>query len=312
MLDAKIMALTFHSSASLTLRLPMNPNFEKVLDTEIERNIDAALPEDVGLGDLTAQLVPAGIVTCATIVSREHAVLCGTRWFERCFKTLDPAITLSWKAADGERIAPNQVLCELQGPARALLTGERTALNFLQMLSGVATKARQYADVVAGTKAQIVDTRKTLPGLRLAQKFAVQCGGGGNHRLGLYDAILIKENHILAAGSIAAAMADAQQVADAANGRCQFIQIEVETLEELKQALDSGAKMVLLDNMSLEQMREAVAIAAGRAVLEASGNVSLDTLRGIAETGVDRISIGALTKDVQALDLSMRFQQPSK
>ena len=287
----------------------MNPHFENALDAEIERNVDAALAEDVGPGDLTAQLVPAGVITRATIVSREQAVLCGTRWFERCFMKLDPSIALSWKSGDGEHIAPNQVLCELEGPARALLTGERTALNFLQMLSGVATKARQYADVVAGTKAQIVDTRKTLPGLRLAQKFAVQCGGGGNHRLGLYDAILIKENHILAAGSIAAAMADAQQVANAANGRCQFIQIEVETLDELRQALDSGAKMVLLDNMSLDQMRKAVAIAAGRAVLEASGNVNLDTLRGIAETGVDRISIGALTKDVQALDLSMRFQQ---
>ena len=176
------------------------------------------------------------------------------------------------------------------------------------MLSGVATRARQYADVVAGTRAQIVDTRKTLPGLRLAQKFAVKCGGGGNHRLGLYDAILIKENHILAAGSIAAAMAAAMQVADATEGRCKFIQVEVETLDELQQALAAGATMVLLDNMSLEQMRAAVAVSAGRAVLEASGNVNLETLRGIAETGVDRISIGGLTKDVRALDLSMRFQ----
>ena len=281
------------------------------LAEEIERNVAAALAEDVGSGDLTAQLVDPELVSRATIISREHAVLCGTAWFSDCFKRLDPSVRLVWKAADGDRVAPDQLLCELEGPARSLLTGERTALNFLQMLSGVATKARQYADIVAGTRAQIVDTRKTLPGLRLAQKFAVKCGGGGNHRLGLYDAILIKENHILAAGSIAAAMAAAKRVADGTkntNGQCQFIQVEVETLDELQQALDAGAKMVLLDNMSLAQMREAVALSAGRAVLEASGNVNLDTVRGIAETGVDRISVGALTKDVRALDLSMRFQ----
>ena len=279
-----------------------------MLAAEIERNVDAALAEDVGSGDLTAQLVPAGVVTQATVISRENAVLCGTAWFQRCFEKLDPTIVIDWKARDGDLIKPGQLLCDLKGPARSLLTGERTALNFLQLLSGVATRARQYADVVAGTKAQVVDTRKTLPGLRLAQKFAVKCGGGGNHRLGLYDAILIKENHILAAGSIAAAMSAAKQVADATEGRCKFIQVEVETLDELQQALAAGARMVLLDNMSLDQMREAVAISAGRAVLEASGNVNLETLRGIAETGVDRISIGGLTKDVRALDLSMRFQ----
>ena len=279
-----------------------------MLAAEIERNVDAALAEDVGSGDLTAQLVPAGVVTQATVISRENAVLCGTAWFQRCFEKLDPTIVIDWKAKDGDLIKPGQLLCDLKGPARSLLTGERTALNFLQLLSGVATRARQYADVVAGTKAQVVDTRKTLPGLRLAQKFAVKCGGGGNHRLGLYDAILIKENHIMAAGSIAAAMAAAKQVAEATEGRCKFIQVEVETLDELQQALTAGAKMVLLDNMSLAQMREAVAISAGRAVLEASGNVNLETLRGIAETGVDRISIGGLTKDVRALDLSMRFQ----
>jgi nicotinate-nucleotide pyrophosphorylase (carboxylating) len=278
------------------------------LDAEIARNVAAALAEDVGSGDLTAQLVPAGVVARATVVSRENAVLCGTAWFERCFSELDPAVSISWQATDGDRVVPDQVLCTIAGPARALLTGERTALNFLQLLSGVATKARLYADIVAGTRAQIVDTRKTLPGLRLAQKFAVKCGGGGNHRLGLYDAILIKENHILAAGSIAAAMAAAQQAADAAGGRCTFIQVEVETLAELQQALAAGAKMILLDNMSLAQMRQAVTMTAGRALLEASGNVNLDTVRGIAETGVDRISIGGLTKDVRALDLSMRFQ----
>lgn len=204
---------------------------------------------------------------------------------------------------------PGQLLCELAGPARALLTGERSALNFLQLLSGVATKARHYADAVAGTRAQVVDTRKTIPGLRLAQKYAVKCGGGGNHRLGLYDGILIKENHIVAAGGISAALAAAQEVAAAAGGRCQFVQVEVENLAELREALAAGAKMLLLDNMTLAQMHEAVTIGAGRAILEASGNVSMGTVRGIAETGVDRISIGALTKDVRALDLSMRFQE---
>ncbi len=283
---------------------------KSLLDAEIERNVDAALAEDVGRGDLTAQLVPPAIASRATVVSRENAVLCGTAWFERCFKKLDPSINIEWKAADGERIGENQLLCEISGPARALLTGERTALNFLQLLSGVASKARKFADVVAGTKAEIVDTRKTLPGLRLAQKYAVKCGGGGNHRLGLYDAILVKENHILAAGSIAAAVLAAKQVADGTHGQCKFIQVEVETFAELQQALDAGVKMILLDNMSLEQMREAVSITAGRAVLEASGNVNFDTVRGIAETGVDRISIGGLTKDVRALDLSMRFQSP--
>jgi nicotinate-nucleotide pyrophosphorylase (carboxylating) len=278
------------------------------LDTEIERNVSAALAEDVGNGDLTAQLVPAGSLGRATVISRENAVLCGTAWFERCFKKLDPAVSITWKAADGERVVPNQLLCAIEGPARVLLTGERSALNFLQLFSGVASKARQYADLVAGTRAQVVDTRKTIPGLRLAQKYAVNCGGGGNHRLGLYDGILIKENHILAAGSISAALKAAQVVAEGAAGACQFVQIEVETLAELRQALDAEARMVLLDNMSLEQLREAVSIAAGRAVLEASGNVNLDTVLGIAETGVDRISIGGLTKDVRAVDLSMRFQ----
>ena len=277
-------------------------------DSEIERSVAAALSEDVGSGDLTAQLVPAGRIARATIVSREHAVLCGSAWFERCFRKLDATIEIAWRVRDGERLSPGQTVCEIAGPARALLTGERTALNFLQMLSGVASKARQYADAVAGTKAQVVDTRKTLPGLRLAQKYAVLCGGGGNHRIGLHDAILIKENHILAAGSIAAAMATAQAIAAAA-GHCKFIQVEVENLDELRQALDAGAAMILLDNMSLDQMREAVAIASGKAVLEASGNVSLDTVRAIAETGVDRISVGSLTKDVRALDLSMRFQE---
>lgn len=289
----------------MTANIPHLPDY--LTDAEIERNVATALSEDVGSGDLTAQLVPESKITRATVISREHAVLCGTAWFERCFRKLDPAIQVTWQARDGERLVPNQVVCEIEGPARSLLTGERTALNFLQLLSGVASKARQYADAVAGTKAQVVDTRKTLPGLRLAQKYAVLCGGGGNHRIGLYDAILVKENHILAAGSIVAAVAAAQEVAKGAS-HCKFIQVEVENLDELRQALDAGARMILLDNMSLEQMREAVAFTAGRAILEASGNVSLDTVRGIAETGVDRISVGSLTKDVRALDLSMRFQ----
>ncbi len=282
--------------------------FTAMLDAEIERNVAAALTEDVGSGDLTAQLVPAGEHRRATVIAREDALLCGSAWFERCFARLDAAIRITWRAGDGQSVAPEQILCDIEGPARALLTGERSALNFLQLLSGVATRVRQYADLVAGTRALVVDTRKTIPGLRLAQKYAVRCGGGGNHRLGLYDGILIKENHILAAGSIAAALSAARQVAERAAGNCQFVQIEVETLDELRQALAAGAEMILLDNMSLAQLREAVAVAAGRALLEASGNVGLDTVRAIAETGVDRISIGSLTKDVRALDLSMRFQ----
>lgn len=281
--------------------------FAALLEAEIERNVNAALSEDVGSGDLTAQLVPADVVSRAQVIARENAVLCGSTWFDRCFTKLDPTVAIIWKAHDGQRVAADQLLCEIEGPARMLLTAERSALNFLQLLSGVATKAGQYAELVAGTRAQVVDTRKTIPGLRLAQKYAVRCGGGGNHRLGLYDGILIKENHILAAGSIAAALTAARQLAQSAAGNCQFIEIEVETLAELRQALAAGAEMVLLDNMSLDQMRAAVTIADGRAVLEASGNVSLDTVRSIAETGVDRISVGGLTKDVRALDLSMRF-----
>jgi nicotinate-nucleotide pyrophosphorylase (carboxylating) len=220
------------------------------------------------------------------------------------FRRLDGNVSLNWTAADGDRIAKDQLLCEIEGSARALLSAERSGLNFLQLLSGVATKARQYADVVAGTRAVVVDTRKTIPGLRLAQKYAVKCGGGDNHRIGLYDAILIKENHIMAAGGIAQALAAAQA---AAGPGCKFIQIEVESLAELQTALAAGAKMVLLDNMSLADMREACRLAEGHAITEASGGISLETLRAIAETGVDRISIGGLTKDVRALDLSMRF-----
>ena len=294
--------------SQLTLQLPPA--------AEIERNVDGALAEDVAGGDLTAQLIPAGQPGTATVISREAATLCGTAWFEAAFRKVDPACRITWHAQDGDRVQPNQLLCDIAGPARALLTAERTGLNFLQLLSGVATRTRRFVDTVAGTRARIVDTRKTLPGLRLAQKYAVTCGGGDNHRIGLYDAILIKENHIMAAGGIAQAVAAAKAVAAAATVPCKFIQVEVENLEELRQALAAGATMVLLDNMSLADMTEAARIAAqrgpqsgaGKAVLEASGGVNLETVRAIAETGVDRISIGGLTKDVQALDLSMRFK----
>ena len=286
----------------------MSIEFDYPLAAEITRNVDAALAEDIGPGDLTAGLVPADRIAHATVISREPGVLCGRAWFERCVTALDPAAEVVWHADDGDLIAPNHVLCEIRANARALLSTERSALNFLQLLSAVASKARIYADAIAGTRAQVVDTRKTLPGLRIAQKYAVRCGGGGNHRLALWDAILIKENHIHAAGGIPEAMAAARLAADAAGNRCKFIQVEVESLDELNIALASGATMVLLDNFTLEMMREASALNAGRAVLEASGNVSLETIRGIAETGVDRISVGALTKDVKALDLSMRFR----
>lgn len=285
----------------------MTIEFDYPLATEISRNVDAALAEDVGAGDLTASLVPGDRRVKATVISREPGVLCGTAWFDECVARLDPSARVTWQAADGDRIAANQLLCEIDGNGRSLLTAERSALNFLQLLSAVASKARIYADAIAGTGAQVVDTRKTLPGLRIAQKYAVRAGGGGNHRLALWDAILIKENHIHAAGSIAQAMADAQNVAKNAVDRCKFIQVEVESLDELNQALQAGATMILLDNFSLDMLREAARINAGRAVLEASGNVSLETIRAIAETGVNRISVGALTKDVKALDLSMRF-----
>ena len=285
----------------------MSIEFDFPLADEIHRNVEAALSEDIGAGDLTASLVPANRRVRATVISREPGVLCGTMWFNKTVQSIDPMAKIIWHSCDGERITANQLLCEIEADGRALLSAERTALNFLQLLSAVASKARQYADQLTGTCAQVVDTRKTLPGLRIAQKFAVRCGGGGNHRLALWDAILIKENHIHAAGGIAQAMAAAQIVASGAVDRCKFIQIEVESLDELELALASGAKMILLDNFTLPQLREAVARNAGRAILEASGNVSQDTLREIAETGVDRISVGALTKDVKALDLSMRF-----
>lgn len=272
------------------------------LAAEIERNVVAALAEDIGSGDLTALLTPAGQPARGIVVSREEAVLCGSDWFAACFRKLDAQAGIRWHARDGARIHAGQMLCEIAADTRALLSAERPALNFLQLLSGTATATRKYVDAIAGTKAKIVDTRKTLPGLRLAQKYAVRCGGGTNHRLGLYDGILIKENHILAAGGVAPALAQAARIAPAG----VFIQIEVETLEQLEEALAAGAKLILLDNMDLAQMRRAVAVTAGRAVLEASGGVDLPKVRAIAETGVDRISVGGLTKDVRAIDLSLR------
>ena len=272
------------------------------LAAEIERNVTAALAEDIGSGDLTAQLMPAGHPARGIVVSREAAVLCGSAWFDACFHRLDTRARIRWHARDGDRIDAGQTLCEIEADTRALLTAERPALNFLQLLSGTASVTRSYVDAITGTRAQIVDTRKTLPGLRLAQKYAVRCGGGANHRLGLYDGILIKENHIMASGGVAPVLAQARKLAP----QGVFIQIEVETLEQLGEALAAGAKMILLDNMDLAQMRRAVSLTAGRALLEASGGVDLSKVRAIAETGVDRISIGSLTKDVRAVDLSLR------
>lgn len=264
--------------------------------------VQHALAEDIGSGDLTASLVPE-LETSATIISREKAIICGIDWVNACFKQMDANIQIDWRVEEGQLVSPNQLLCEIKGNARALLSAERCALNFLQTLSAVATHTHQYVQLVKGTKAQILDTRKTLPGLRLAQKYAVTVGGGFNQRIALYDGILIKENHIAAAGSIAAAL----QQAFALNTEAS-IQIEVESLTELNEALAAGATSVLLDDFSLSDLRTAVAISNGTALLEASGNVNLDTVRQIADTGVDRISIGALTKNIQAIDLSMRIQ----
>ena len=268
-------------------------------------DVQRALQEDVGSGDLTAALIDPARRAKARVLAREAAVICGTPWAEAALRALDPAVRLTWHVAEGQRCAPDQVVLDIEGNARALLSAERTALNFLQLLSAVATKTRTYVDAVAGTRAQIVDTRKTLPGLRLAQKYAVRVGGGVNHRIGLHDAVLIKENHIAAAGGVTAVLRTAQAVA----AQAKFIEIEVETLAQLAEALEAGAQMVLLDNMPLAQLHEAVRLNAGRAILEISGGVTLDGLRTLAETGVDRISIGGLTKDVKATDFSMRLLQ---
>ncbi|QSB19662.1 carboxylating nicotinate-nucleotide diphosphorylase [Pseudomonas sp. 15A4] len=272
------------------------------LAAEIEANVRRALLEDVGSGDITAQLIPAERLAKATVISRDAAVIAGTAWVDGVFRQLDPRVAVHWQVVDGDRVQPNQALFHLEGPARSLLTGERSALNFLQLLSGVATRAQYYADRVADTQVKLLDTRKTLPGLRMAQKYAVTCGGCHNHRIGLFDAFLIKENHIAACGGIAEAITAAHKIAPG-----KPVEIEVESLDELKQALDGGADIIMLDELSLDDMREAVRLTAGRAKLEASGGVTDATLRTIAETGVDYISIGALTKDVKAVDLSMRL-----
>ena len=274
-----------------------------LLEETVTVDVTRALQEDVGTGDLTARLIPESRGATARLMTRQDGVLCGTEWFNRTFQELDPEVEIFWHHKDGQEVAAGTSLVELEGHARALLTGERTAINFLQLLSGVATKARQYVRAVAGTRARICDTRKTIPGLRIAQKYAVHCGGAMNHRIGLYDGILIKENHIMAAGNLAAAVH--QALHDAPEGT--LLQVEVETLEQLREALAAGAPLILLDNFDAAKMREAVAIAGDRAELEASGGVTLENVRDIAETGVHRISVGSLTKDVKALDLSMRF-----
>ena len=270
--------------------------------TYVSQTVATALREDVGSGDLTAQLIPADRTARATVITREDAVLCGTAWFDEVFRQVDPRVRVTWSARDADRVRTDQQLCTLEGPARALLTGERTALNFLQMLSATATVTSKYVDAVAGTKCRILDTRKTIPGLRVAQKYAIRCGGGTNHRIGLFDAILVKENHIAAAGSIANAVAESRRLKSQV-----LLEVEVENLAQLREALDARVDRVLLDNFSLDQMREAVQVTSGRTKLEASGNISLETLRAVAETGVDFISVGGLTKHVKAVDLSMRF-----
>jgi nicotinate-nucleotide pyrophosphorylase (carboxylating) len=272
----------------------------------ITRTVRNALEEDIGTGDLTAQLIPADRVSKATVITREDATLCGRAWFDEVFRQIDSRVHVAWKAADGDRVRPNQLLCELSGPSRSLLTGERTALNFLQCLSAVATETTRYVEALKGTQCRVLDTRKTIPGLRLAQKYAVRCAGGTNHRIGLFDAILVKENHIAAAGSIAAAVAEARRV----NSKV-MVEVEVESLDELQQALAAKVDRILIDNFSNEDMKTAVRIARSHEnkgiELEASGNMSLETLRTVAETGVDFISVGGLTKHVRAVDLSMRF-----
>jgi nicotinate-nucleotide pyrophosphorylase (carboxylating) len=273
------------------------------LPHDIAVTVQRALAEDIGDGDLTAALVPAEARAQGRVISREEAVLCGTAWFEEVFRQVDATIAIHWEARDGDAIRRDQLLCRLEGPARPLLTGERSALNFLQTLSGTATAARHYADAVKGTGAVVLDTRKTLPGLRSAQKYAVQCGGATNHRMGLYDGILIKENHIMAAGGITAAVHGART-----DGVKVPVEVEVESLDELKEALAAGADILLLDNFDLDRMREAVKLTARQAKLEASGGIDLTRIKAVAETGVDYISVGALTKHVRAVDLSLRFK----
>ena len=284
----------------------MGASLDYIKPADIQAMVRTALAEDIGAGDLTAGLVPASQQAEAQVISRESAIMCGMAWFEACFRQIAADTEIAWQVAEGEPFRPNQPLCEIRGNARALLTAERVALNFLQTLCATATITRQYVNAVAGTQVKIMDTRKTLPGLRLAQKYAVTVGGGMNQRIGLYDGILIKENHIAAAGGITAVLQAARAI-----DRQAPIQIEVETLQQLQTALDAGVKLILLDNFSLQGLHDAVTLNAGRAILEASGGIDLDNVRDIALTGVQRISIGALTKNVRAIDLSLRFNHVS-
>jgi nicotinate-nucleotide pyrophosphorylase (carboxylating) len=273
-----------------------------MMQDDIQRAVRDALNEDIGTGDITAQLIPEGQVSTATVITREPCIFCGQAWVVEVFRQLDPSVSIKWHINDGDKANANARLFTLTGSARSLLTGERTALNFVQTLSGTATVSHQYAQQVAHTAVKLLDTRKTIPGLRLAQKYAVTCGGAHNHRIGLYDAFLIKENHIAASGGIAQAVNEAHRIAPG-----KPVEVEVENFAELHQALTANANIIMLDNFSVEDMRKAVTITAGKAKLEASGNVTSETLVTIAETGVDYISIGALTKHCQAIDLSMRF-----
>ncbi|WP_158161900.1 carboxylating nicotinate-nucleotide diphosphorylase [Grimontia hollisae] len=278
------------------------------LEQDVIRCVSDALKEDLGgeidaSRDITASLIPADAQGEATLITREAGVFCGRMFADEVFRQLGNTVTIDWKVADGDRVEPNQVLCELKGPARTLLTGERNAMNFIQTLSGCATETARYVEKLQGTQTRLLDTRKTIPGLRNALKYAVSCGGGFNHRIGVYDAYLIKENHIIACGGIAGAVAIAKQL-----NPDKPVEVETESLDELQQAIDAGADIVMLDNFTTEMMREAVALNKGRVALEVSGNVTLDTIRGFAQTGVDYISVGALTKHIRAMDLSMRFK----
>jgi nicotinate-nucleotide pyrophosphorylase (carboxylating) len=275
-----------------------NPVSSQLIATQVQ----LALREDVGSGDLTADLIPEHHQAAARLITRESAILCGSDWFNEVFRQLDLSVHIDWHCHDGDSLSANQVLCDISGPASSILTAERTAMNFLQTLSATATAARQYADAVADLDVTVLDTRKTLPGYRLAQKYAAVCGGCSNHRIGLFDGILIKENHIAAAGSIEAAVTKAKQLHPSVS-----IEVEVESLDEMQQAIQAGADIILLDNFSVEDLRVAVQKNSSKALLEASGGINLDTIRAIAETGVDRISVGQFTKDIRAIDLSLRF-----
>jgi nicotinate-nucleotide pyrophosphorylase (carboxylating) len=281
----------------------MSPPFTAPDATLVAADIERAFAEDLGQGDATAELLPADAHAQAELTCRDSAVIAGTAWFDACFRRLDPAVHIDWQTHDGQRVDAGTIICRLSGHARSLVSAERSALNFLQLLSGTATVTADYVAAVAGTRVRILDTRKTVPGLRLAQKYAVRCGGGYNHRIGLYDAILIKENHIIAAGSITAAVQAARRLHPKL-----LLEVEVENLDELAQALDAGVDRIMLDNFNLPQMTAAVQYAAGRVPLEVSGNVTLQTIGEFARTGVDFISVGALTKHVRAVDLSLRLQ----